>query len=319
MVTSLDIATDIGSLQQVLQQVYQAMIAHCGDLITIAQAIGGFATLWYIALRVWENIAKAEPVQLYPLLRPFGIGIAILFFPGVIVLVNGVMQPTVEGTRTIADESNKAVSVLLQQRQEALQKSDDWQMYVGSTGSGDLDKWEALSGEADSGALSGLSNRVRFEMAKNAYNNKSSIRLWLSEILQVLFEAAALCIDTVRIFYMIVLAVFGPLAFAFCIFDGFGHIIRDWFARYLNVFLWLPVANLFGALISAIQQEMIKGDIAQVNTTGHTGFGPTDTAYLVFLILSITGYFSIPYLTNYIVSGGGIGVRRSIRFIGIQH
>jgi len=319
MVFNLDIATDIGNLQQVLQQVYHAMIVHCGDLITIAQAIAGFATLWYIAGRVWENIARAEPVQVYPLLRPFGIGIAILFFPGVIALINGVMEPAVEGTRTIADDSNKAVAVLLQQRQQALQNSEDWQMYVGSTGSGDLDKWEALSGEADSGALSGLSNRVKFEMAKNAFNNRSSIREWLSEILQVLFEAAALCIDTVRVFYMIVLAVFGPLAFALCIFDGFGHIIRDWFARYLNVFLWLPVANIFGALISAIQQEMIKVDIAQVNATGHTGFGPTDMAYLVFLLLAITGYFTVPYLTNYIISGGGIGVRRAIRFIGIQH
>jgi len=319
MVINLDIATDIGGLQQVLNQVYKTMIVHCGDLITIAQAIAGFATLWYIAVRVWEPIARAEPVQLYPLLRPFGIGIAILFFPGVIALINGVMEPTVEGTKTIADDSNKAVSVLLQQRQEALQKSDDWQMYVGSTGGGDLDKWEALSGEADSGALSGLSNRLKFEMARTAYNNRSSIRAWLAEILQVLFEAAALCIDTVRVFYMIVLAVLGPLAFALCIFDGFTHIIRDWFARYLNVFLWLPVANLFGALISSIQQEMIKLDIARVNATGHTGFGPTDTAYLVFLILAITGYFTVPYLTNYIISGGGIGVRRAIRFIGIQH
>jgi conjugative transposon TraJ protein len=319
MVINLDIVTDLGGLQAVLTQAYKAMIVHCGDLITIAQAIAGFATLWYIAVRIWEKIARAEPVEVYPLLRPFGIGIAILFFPGVIAFVNGVMEPTVEGTRVIADDANKAVGVLLQQRQEALQKSEDWQLYVGSTGSGDLDKWEALSGEADSGALSGLSNRVKFEMARTAYNNRSSIREWLSEILQMLFESAALCIDTVRIFYMIVLGVLGPLAFAFCIFDGFGHIIRDWFARYLNVFLWLPVANIFGALISYIQQEMIRLDIAQVNATGHTGFGPADTAYIVFLILSITGYFTVPYLTNYIISGGGIGVRRAIRFIGIQH
>lgn len=319
MVINLDIATDIGDLQQVLKQVYNTMIVHCGDLITIAQAVAGVATLWYIAARVWENIARAEPVQVYPLLRPFGIGIAILFFPGVIAMINGVMEPTVDGTRVMADNANQAVGVLLQQRQEALQKSDDWQMYVGTAGSGDLDKWEALSGEADSGALSGLSNRVKFEMAKMAFNNRNSIRAWLSEILQVLFEAAALCIDTVRTFYMIVLGLFGPLAFALCIFDGFGHIIRDWFARYLNVFLWLPVANIFGALISAIQQEMIKLDIAQVNTSGHTSFGPTDTAYIVFLILGITGYFTVPYLTNYIISGGGIGVRRAIRYIGIQH
>ncbi len=319
MAIILDIADSIGSLQAVLKQAYDAMIVHCGEMIGIGQAIAGFAALWYIGSRVWLHIARAEPVEVYPLLRPFGIGIAIMLFPHVIGLINGVMEPTVSGTNAMAQDGNKAVTVLLQQKQEALQHSNDWQMYVGPAGSGDLDKWEELSGEADSGVFSGISNRVKFEMAKASYNMKSSIKLWLSEILQLLFESAALCINTVRTFYLIILAIFGPLAFGLCVFDGFGHIIRDWLARYINVFLWLPVANIFGTLISQIQQEMIKLDIAQVNATGQTSFGPTDAAYLVFLILSIAGYFTVPSITNYIISGGGIGLRRVGRFIGIQN
>lgn len=319
MVTILDVVNDIGSLQGVLRQAYDAMIVHCGELIGVGQAIAGFAALWYIGSRVWQHIVRAEPVQVYPLLRPFGIGIAIFLFPHVIGLINGVMEPTVTGTNALAQDANKAVAVLLQQKQEALQRSNDWQMYVGPNGGGDLDKWEELSNEADSGVFSGITNRVKFQMAKSSYNMRNSIKVWLSEILQVLFESAALCINTVRTFYLIILAIFGPLAFGLCVFDGFGHIIRDWLARYINVFLWLPVANLFGTLISQIQQEMIKLDIAQVNATGQTSFGPTDTAYLVFLILAIAGYFTVPSITNYIISGGGIGLRRAGKFIGIQN
>ena len=315
----LDIANNIGGLQAVLKQAYDAMMVHCGELIGIGQAIAGFAALWYIGARVWQHIARAEPVQVYQLLRPFGIGIAIMLFPHVVGLINGVMEPTVSGTQAMVQDGNKAVAVLLQQKQEALQHSNDWQMYVGPDGGGSLDKWEELSGEADSGVFSGISNRVKFEMAKASYNLRGSIKVWLSEILQVLFESAALCINTIRTFYLIILAIFGPLAFGLCVFDGFGHIIRDWLARYINVFLWLPVANIFGALISQIQQEMIKLDIAQVNATGQTSFGPTDSAYLVFLILSIAGYFTVPSITNYIISGGGIGLRRVSRFIGIQN
>jgi len=319
MATFLDIANDIGSLQGVLREAYDTMMVHCSELVGIGQSIAGFAALWYIGSRVWQHIARAEPVQVYPLLRPFAIGIAIMLFPRVIGLVNGVMEPTVSGTQAMARDANKAVAVLLQQKEEALQHSNDWQMYVGPNGSGDLDKWEALSGEADSGVFSGISNRLKFEMAKTSYNMRNSVKVWLSEILQVLFESAALCINTVRTFYLIILAILGPLAFGLCVFDGFGHIIRDWLARYINVFLWLPVANLFGTLISQIQQEMIKLDIAQVNASGQTSFGPTDTAYLVFLILSIAGYFTVPSITNYIISGGGIGLRRVGRFIGIQN
>jgi len=319
MATILDVAGDIGSLQVVLKQAYDTMIRHCSELIGIGQAIAGFAALWYIGSRVWQHIARAEPVQVYPLLRPFGIGIAIFLFPSVIGLINGVMQPTVAGTGALEADANKAVTVLLQQKQEALQQSNDWQMYVGPNGSGSVDKWEELSGEADSGVFSGISNRVKFQMAKASYNMKNSVKVWLSEILQVLFESAALCINTIRTFYLIILAIFGPLAFGLCVFDGFGHIIRDWLARYINVFLWLPVANLFGALISQIQQEMIRLDIAQLQASGQTSFGPTDTAYLVFLILAIAGYFTVPAVTNYIVSGGGIGLRRIRGSIGIQN
>src|SRR5882757_1090455 len=111
----LDIRGDIGGLQTVLEQAYHTMLLHCSELIGIGQAIAGFATLWFIGARVWEHIAKAEPVNVYPLLRPFATGVAIMLFPSVIGLINGVMEPTVDGTRVIADNSNKAVSVLLQQ------------------------------------------------------------------------------------------------------------------------------------------------------------------------------------------------------------
>lgn len=303
---------DIGGLQATLQQVYNTMIQKCAQLIGIGQAIAGFAALWYVAVRIWKPIARAEQVDVYSLFRPFVIGYAILLFPAVIALINGVMQPTVSGTAALVNDSNQAVATLLQQKQDALKNSDDWQMYIGSDGSGDLSKWESLSGEADSGVFSGVSNRVKFEMAKASYNMKNSIKVWLSEILQVLFEAAALCINTVRTFYLIILAIFGPLAFGLSVFDGFGHILHSWLARYINVFLWLPIANIFGSLIAQIQQEMIRLDINQLNSSGHTSFGPTDSAYIIFLIMAIAGYFTVPAIANYIVQAGGTGVHQVI-------
>ena len=228
---------EIGGLQTTLQQVYNTMIVHCSELIGVSRAIAGLATLWFVAARVGGHLARAEAVDAYSLLKPFGIGLAITLFPYVIALINGVMQPTVSGTAALVTDSNQAVATLLQQKQDALKNSNDWQMYVGADGSGNLDKWEALSGEADSGLLSGVSNRVKFEMAKASYNLKNTIKVWLSEILQVLFEAAALAINTVRTFYLIILAILGPLAFGLSVFDGFGHLLTNWLARYINVFL----------------------------------------------------------------------------------
>src|SRR5690606_32308476 len=140
----------------------------------------------------------------------------------------------------------------------------------------------------------------RFAMAKASYNFRNSVKEWMSEVLRLLFEAAALCINTLRTFQLIVLAVLGPLVFAFAVVDGFQHTLTVWIARYINVFLWLPVANIFGSIIGKIQEKMLELDISQVQHSGDTFFSSTDTAYLVFLIIGIVGYFTVPSVANYI-------------------
>ncbi len=300
---------NVGGLQAVLTQVYNTMIANCAELIGISSAIAGLGTLWYVAGHIWVDLAEARPVNVRPLFRPFLIALGITFFPSVIAILNGVLQPTVDGTAALAGNANQAVATLLQEKQQVLQQSAEWQMYTGAEGSGSLDKWEQLSGEADSGVFSGLSNRVKFEMAKASYNLKNSVRVWLSEILETLFEAAGLCINPVRTFYLIVLAILGPLAFAFSVYPGLEGSLSHWLSHYIHVFLWLPVANLFGSLIAQIQQEMIKLDIAQATATGQAYFGATDAAYLIFLLMAIVGYFTVPSITHFIVRTGGMGAK----------
>jgi conjugative transposon TraJ protein len=300
---------NVGGLQEVLTQVYNTMIANCAELIGVSSAIAGLGTLWYVAGHIWVDIAEARRVNVRPLFRPFLIALAITFFPAVIAILNGVLQPAVDGTAALAGNANQAVATLLQEKQLLLQQSAEWQMYTGTDGSGSLDKWEQLSGDADSGLFSGLSNRVKFEMAKESYSLKSSVRVWMSETLETLFEAAALCINTVRTFYLIVLAILGPLALAFSVYPGLEGSFGHWFSHYVHVFLWLPVANLFGSLIAQIQQEMIKVDINQLTTSGGSSFGATDAAYLVFLLMAIVGYFTVPSVTRFIVRTGGLGAQ----------
>jgi conjugative transposon TraJ protein len=305
----IDIAGDIGGLQSVLQSAYTTLVANCSELIGISMAIAAFGALWQVAPDIWMRLQKAQPVEVEALFRPVAISICIPLFPYVIALINGVMQPTVEGTAALVGDSNQTIATLLQQKEQALQQSSEWQMYVGTTGSGSLDKWEELSGDADTSVLSGISNRVKFQMAKAAYNMKNSVKVWLSEILQVLYEAAALCINTVRTFYLVILAILGPLAFAFSVYPGFEDSLGLWLSRYLHVYLWLPVANIFGSLLNQIQQEMIKLDIAQLGASGLTSFSSTDAAYIIFLIMGIVGYFTVPSVTHYIVRSAGIGAK----------
>jgi conjugative transposon TraJ protein len=305
------IAGDMNSLHAVLEQLYDEMMPLCSNLLGVGQGLAGFGAIWYIASRVWRHIASAEPIDFYPLFRPFVIGFCIMIFPSVLNIINGVMKPTVTATAAMVEGSNKAIEVLLRQKEDALKKTNPWQMYVGSDGSGDRDKWYKYTHDnanpQGEGMLASIGNDIRFAMSKASYNFRNSVKEWMSEVLQVLFEAASLCIDTLRTFQLVVLSILGPLVFGISVFDGFHHTLTVWLARYINIYLWLPVANIFGAIIGKIQENMLKIDIAQADTYGNTFFSRTDAAYLVFMIIGIVGYFTVPSVANYIVHAGGGG------------
>jgi len=304
------ITETLSGMQPVLDRVYSEMLPLCSRLIDVARGIAGFGALWYIASRVWRQIAAAEPVDFYPLLRPFALGMAIMMFPLVIALINGVLQPTVSATGAMVEDSNKAIAVLLKQKEDAVKKSQAYQMYVGEDGRGDSDKWYKYThpkdpNREDEGMFEGIGNDVKFWMDKQSYNFRNSIKQWMAEVLEVLYAAASLCINTVRVFFLIVLAILGPLVFGFAVFDGFQQSLTQWLARYVNIFLWLPIANIFGSILGMIQENMLKLDISQIDQQGDTFFSSTDVAYLIFLVIGIVGYLSVPTVANFVVHAHG--------------
>lgn len=318
IVNAQDITSSLKGMQPVLDNVYNQMIPMCSNLIDAARGIAGFAALWYIASRVWRQTAQAEPLDFYPLLRPFALGMAIMLFPMVISLMNGIMQPIVSATGTMVTNSDNSIALLLKQKQDAIKNSSSYQIYVGDDGNGDRQKWYQYThpddpNDQNEGTFSSLGNDVKFWMDKNMYNFKNNIKQWMSEILQVLYAAAILCINTLRTFYLIVLAILGPLVFGFAVFDGLQHSLQQWVARYINIFLWLPIANIFGSIIGQVQQQMIKLDISQIQSAGDTFFSPTDTCYLIFLCIGIVGYFSVPSVANYVIHAhGGNGLLNKV-------
>ncbi|MNJ95274.1 hypothetical protein D3C87_129820 [compost metagenome] len=310
ILSAQDLAGEINGLHGVLDTLYDQMMPLCSQLIGVGRGLAAFAALFYIGHRVWKHLANAEPIDFYPLFRPFVLGFCIVIFPSIIGMINGVMKPTVTATAAMVQGSNKSIEILLQQKEEALKKTNKWQMYVGSDGSGDRDKWLKYRYGIDSddeGIFESVGNSVDFAMEKAGYNFRNSVKEWMSQVLEILYQAAALCINTLRTFQLVVLAILGPLIFGLSVFDGFQHTLTVWLARYINIFLWLPVANIFGAIIAKIQELMIQLDISQIGQEGDTFFSSTDVGYLIFLIIGIIGYFTVPSVANYIVHAAGGG------------
>jgi conjugative transposon TraJ protein len=303
------IADEMKGLHGVLEQLFNEMIPLCSKMIDVGRALAGFGAMWYIGYRVWKQIANAEPIDFFPLFRPFAIGLAITLYLPLVNMMNLVLRPTVSITAAIVEDSDAAIEELLKKKEEAIKGTKEWQMYVGETGDGDRDAWYRYTHPGqeptDEGFMDGLGNSVEFAMSKMYYNFKNSVKQWMSEVLQVVFQAASLAIDALCTFQRVVLVMLGPLVLGLAVFDGFQQSLVQWLGRYINIFMWLPIANIFGAIIGKIQENMIKIDLAQIAQDGQTSFSSADTAYLVFMIIGIVGYFTVPSVANYIVHAHG--------------
>jgi len=271
-------------LNGVLDRLFQEMLPLCTRLIDVGRAIAGFAALWYIGIRVWKSLAAAEPIDFFPLMRPFAIGLVLMggMYPHLIALMNGVLQPTVVATRAMSQDSKKAILWSIEQQEKKVKAPPA----TGGQGAPSMEKYEQPNGANDEGSLSS---------SFSFFSIKSIIKVMISDFFGVIYSAASLCVNTMRTFYLIVLVIIGPLVFGLSVFDGFSHSMTEWFTRYINVFMWLPVSNIFGAITAKIIENMSALD--QDFFSG--------TAYVVLMIISIVGYTTVPSVANYIVQAGG--------------
>ncbi|GAE86584.1 conjugative transposon protein TraJ [Bacteroides reticulotermitis JCM 10512] len=136
------------------------------------------------------------------------------------------------------------------------------------------------------------------------YNIKMWFRQLVSDFFELLYNAAGLTIDTLRTFFLVVLAILGPLSFALSIYDGFQSTLTNWISRYISVYLWLPVADIFSAVLSKIQALMLQADIVALQDPSYIPDG-SNAVYIIFLIIGIIGYFSVPTVAEWIIQSGG--------------
>ena len=101
------------NLHQILRSLYEQMMPLCGDMAGVAKGIAGLGALFYVAYRVWQSLARAEPIDVFPMLRPFAIGLCIMFFPTVVLgTINSIMSPVVQGTAKMLETETVHLLIL---------------------------------------------------------------------------------------------------------------------------------------------------------------------------------------------------------------
>lgn len=294
---------EFDNLHALLRNLYTEMMPLCSDMAGVAKGIAGLGALFYVGMRVWQSLARAEPVDVYPMLRPFVIGFCILFFPTVVLgTLNAVLSPVVQGTNKLLDNQTMDMQKYQEQKDkldyEAKMRNPET-AYLVSQEEFDKQLEELGWSPSDMWTMTGM------YMDRKMYEFKKWVRDLMREALELLFAASALLIDTLRTFFLVVLSILGPLAFGIAVWDGFQSTLTQWFSRYIQIYLWLPVSDLFSAVLARIQVLMLQNDIERMQSDPNFSIDTSDGAYIVFMIIGILGYFTIPTVAGWIISAGG--------------
>ena len=296
---------DFENLHQILRSLYDEMMPLCEDMAGVAKGIAGLGALFYVAYRVWQSLARAEPIDVFPMLRPFAIGLCIMFFPTVVLgTLSGVLSPIVQGTAQMLEAETLDMNQYREQKDkleyEAMKRNPET-AYLVSNEEFDKQLEELGWSPEDLVTMTGM------YIERSMYQMKKGVRDFFRELLELLFQAAALVIDTLRTFFLVVLSILGPIAFAISVWDGFQSTLTQWICRYVQVYLWLPVSDMFSTILAKIQVLMLQSDIERMQADPNFSLDSSDGVYIVFMIIGIIGYFTIPTVSGWIIQAGGMG------------
>lgn len=292
------------NLHELLRSLYDEMLPLSADMATVAKGIAGLGALFYVALKVWQALSRAEPIDVFPLLRPFAIGLAIMFFPTIVLgTINAVISPVVKGTHAMLENQVLDLNQLQQQKdqleREAMLRNPET-AYLVSDEEFDKKLDELGWSPSDLATMSGM------YLDRQAYKIEKAIKEWFRNLLEILFQASALVIDTIRTFFLIVLSILGPIAFAISVWDGFQSTLTQWLTRYISVYLWLPISDMFSSILAKIQSLILERDIEMLADPTYIP-DTSNTVYIIFMLIGIVGYFTIPTVAGWVIQAGGAG------------
>ncbi|WP_278994847.1 conjugative transposon protein TraJ, partial [Prevotella melaninogenica] len=215
------------------------------------------------------------------------------------------LSPVVQGTEMMVHQQEGNLAELTAKRdklqEEAYLRNPETAYLVSNEKFDEKIEEMGIIGPEDAVTIAGM------YAERAAYQTKQWIMKMVHDLLELLFHAAGLIIDTLRTFILIVLAILGPIVFGIAVWDGLAGSLTAWFSRYISVYLWLPVSSILTALLTKIQVLMIEKDIEALSDPNYLPDSGT-WYYIVFFLIGIVGYFCVPTVAGWIIeAGGGIG------------
>ena len=301
---------NLSNMDSMLEGIYNSVISSASTFVSIASVIGVVGAVIMISQHIFTKLLRSQAVDWASLTRPLVILLGLVFYLPLLSFINTLLSPTVYATKGMVQNENAVVEKVLERLADARAQTVAYAIYVGEDGWGDFDKYLKVNDLVDDTGYFGLhrvGQTINFRMEAAMYKARNEMRMNVFWLMGWLYSAAVFIINTIRSFTLAVLGLIGPLALAFSLWPGFQASFMSWVGRYITVYLWLPVANIFGFIIGLIQVQFANIAIQAANAGGttDTGFTQIDGLYFILLLTGIVGYFAVPTVTTYMISASG--------------
>lgn len=291
--------------EALLSSLKTEMLPLCSDMAIVAKAVAMIGCLIAISMTTLKAMADATPIDFWALLKPLSIAFCIMMFePLVVGTLDGIMTPIAKATTAIAESQEVDYYDINDRLEEERAKE-----YPSSDIIYHLTKEEQAAqvklSESDGEKIEekDFKEIARRELSAQKEYEKTLFTSILEAFLDILSAAARMIINLVGTFFLLILAILGPLAFAAACFPMFESSISNWMTRYISTSLWLPIANLFTAVLSRAQLMLCEKQLDGISA----GVAINTTLLLAMTVVGIFGYFSIPSIANWVIQAGGSG------------
>lgn len=309
----------VDSLAAHIDTYWEGMLVYLKDVSGIIGGLCGLAALLYIGSKVWASYARGESIDIHSLLRPFAIGLVCASFNTIVIDgIRGLADPICdyfEGLEANTSEVEQTAS-FSQAVQDAQKKAAKLQEA--------LDKQQ----DEDKGFWARLGDRFNFgNFMQNIKNYLFVIFAWAFQfIADLLASLTKFVLLFTRCFSLSVLCLLGPIIFAVSIFPGFKQGLTQWIARFVCIYMWVPLFSVCDIFIntvrSAIANNMLTNITSRLNAVVDMtdNLGAEDIEEIVFQlqgieanaviigslisILTAVLYKSVPTLASWIIAGG---------------
>ena len=201
------LSIDWTNLHELLRSLYDEMMPLCEDMASVAKGVAGIGALFYVAYRVWQSLSRAEEIDVFPLFRPFVLGLCIMFFPTMVLgTINGILSPVCSATSSLVEQQTFDMKKYQEEKDELEREAmlrDPAKAFLVSDEEFDK-KIDELGW-----SLGDMDTMINMYGQKAVYDMGEKVRQWFRELLELFFQAASLLIDTLRTFFLIVLPYWG--------------------------------------------------------------------------------------------------------------